>query len=76
MTTKLDINISLVRDAIEDLRKARNRLRYAGADKAADYVARAMKSAEGALRHAQGKRTRSRALLNVMTGEPLNRSER
>jgi hypothetical protein len=44
---------ALIKAAIEDLRTARHRLRDAGANKAADYVARAMKSAEGALRHAQ-----------------------
>jgi hypothetical protein len=38
--------------AILDLKAARNRLRFAGADRAADYVARALKSAEGAQRHA------------------------
>lgn len=47
---------SLIREAIEDLRKARNRLRSAGAPKAADYVARAMKSAEGAQRYCRNKR--------------------
>ena len=33
---------------------ARDDLRAAGANRAAAYVARALKSAEGALRHAQG----------------------
>lgn len=39
--------------ALLDLRKARDSLRLAGADKAAEAVNRALKSAEGALRHAE-----------------------
>lgn len=38
--------------AIRALRSARNHLRRAGAPEAAEYVSRALKSAEGALRHA------------------------
>jgi len=38
-------------DAIRDLQRARDALRRAGASKAADYVARCLKSAEGARRH-------------------------
>lgn len=38
--------------AIVDLRRARDLLRQAGATQAAKYVARALKSAEGARRHA------------------------
>lgn len=38
--------------AIMDLQSARNRLRDADAPRAAAYVARALKSAEGAYRHA------------------------
>jgi hypothetical protein len=41
-----------VRLAIRLIRTARNHLREAEADNAADYVARALKSAEGAERHA------------------------
>lgn len=40
-------------DAIDDLRAARGRLRFAGATRAAAYVGRALKSAEGAARHAE-----------------------
>lgn len=40
-------------NAICDLKTARERLRKAGCKNAADYVQRALKSAEGALRHAQ-----------------------
>lgn len=50
-------NIAL---AIADLKGVRARLRFAGAYRAADSVARAIKSAEGALRHARGKLDRSR----------------
>lgn len=50
-----DWTISDIENAIRYLRAARNILRHAGAKKAADYVARALKSAEGALRHAQGR---------------------
>lgn len=45
--------------AIHHLREARDNLRLAGADKAADYVARALKSAEGAYRHARNLEFRS-----------------
>lgn len=41
-----------IRNALDHLRDARSKLRAAGSKNAADYVARAMKSAEGALRHA------------------------
>jgi hypothetical protein len=50
-------NIAL---AIADLKGVRDRLRFAGADRAANYVARALKSAEGALRHAEGMASRVR----------------
>jgi hypothetical protein len=40
-------------DALDDLKAARGRLRFAGAKKAAAYVARALKSAQGAARHAE-----------------------
>lgn len=39
--------------AITHLRHARRELRAVGASQAADYVSRAIKSAEGAARHAQ-----------------------
>jgi hypothetical protein len=41
--------------AIEELRQARDHLRQAKANRAAVYVARALKSAEGALLHATNK---------------------
>jgi hypothetical protein len=41
--------------AVESLRFARDRLRLAGANNAASYVARALKSAQGAFRHAEGR---------------------
>lgn len=43
----------LVGDALVYLRRARNDLRAAGCPKAAAAVRRAVKSTEGALRHAQ-----------------------
>lgn len=49
-------NITL---ALLDLRGVRDRLRFAGADKAAGAVARSLKSVEGALRHAQNKVVRA-----------------
>lgn len=39
--------------ALHSLREARTTLRLAGADKAAEAVNRAIKSADGALRHAE-----------------------
>lgn len=45
--------------AIADLRGARDRLYFAGADKAAKAVSRALKSVEGAHRHAQNKVVRA-----------------
>lgn len=45
-------NRALVQLAIGDARRARDALKIAGAKKAAAYVRRAIKSAEGALRHA------------------------
>jgi len=53
--------VDAIRNAIAGMRKARDELRAAGAGKAADYVARALKSAEGALRHVQGRVDRARA---------------
>lgn len=41
-----------IKDAIEHLKSARDLLRYWGANRAADAVARSLKSAEGAQRHA------------------------
>lgn len=43
----------MIARAIADLKTARNTLRDCGCSNAADYVARALKSAEGALRHAR-----------------------
>jgi len=48
-----------IRRALADLRHARDLLRLAGADKAAEAVNRAIKSAEGAERHARGKSDRA-----------------
>lgn len=48
-----EATVMMVRGALADLRRARYSLRLAGADKAADYVARSIKSAEGALNHAR-----------------------
>lgn len=42
-----------VMTAIADLRSARDWLRRAGANKAASYAQRALKSAEGAMRHCE-----------------------
>lgn len=53
--------LTIIQAAIAGMRKARDELRVVGADKAADYVVRALKSAEGALRHAQGRADRMRA---------------
>ena len=49
--TRLDSN--RIRSAIFDLRDAREKLHLAGAVKACAYVRRAIKSAEGAFRHAE-----------------------
>jgi hypothetical protein len=54
----LQTDVNNIRLAIADLKGARDRLRFAGANKAADYVARALKSAEGAERHARNKAMR------------------
>ncbi|MBR0998793.1 hypothetical protein ABIF65_003724 [Bradyrhizobium japonicum] len=48
-----------VRLAAQLLRTARNHLRIAGANNAADYVQRALKSVQGAERHARGMETRA-----------------
>lgn len=48
-----ELRLSLVRDALSWLRMARKALREAQAPKAAAYVARAIKSVEGAERHAE-----------------------
>lgn len=49
-------NILKIKFAITDLRNARDQLVDAGAPRAAAKVRRALKSAEGALRHVQTKR--------------------
>lgn len=46
-------DLTTISVAIRYARDARTMLRKAGADKAADYMARAIKSAEGAQRHAE-----------------------
>lgn len=45
-----------IAQAIAMLREARKLLRGAGAKRAADYVARSIKSSDGARRHAEGRR--------------------
>jgi predicted Zn-dependent protease len=45
--------VAVVKAAIIDLRRIRTDLRKVGAGMAADYVQRALKSVEGALRHAE-----------------------
>jgi hypothetical protein len=45
--------LAVIDAAIADLRRVRTSLREAGAPKAADYVQRALKSVEGARRHAE-----------------------
>lgn len=54
--------VPLISRAIHQLKEARDDLRLAGADKAADYVARALKSAEGAARHARNLENQEDAL--------------
>lgn len=51
--------IERIGGALRHLKEARDHLRLAGADKAADYVARAIKSAEGAARHARNLEIRN-----------------
>jgi hypothetical protein len=58
-------DVNNIRLAILDLKAVRDRLRFAGANKAADYVARALKSVEGAERHAKRKAgEHARAIVN------------
>lgn len=52
----------LIQVAIVDLKQARDILRDVGCKYAADYVARALKSAEGAERHAIGLSVRDQYL--------------
>jgi len=52
-------DVDTIQKAVEALKFARNRLRSVGARKSADYVGRALKSAEGALRHAEGVTART-----------------
>lgn len=49
---------AIIADAIEHLKSARDLLTDCGAPAAADYVRRALKSAEGALRHAEARANR------------------
>jgi hypothetical protein len=53
METPLANRLHRVQMAVSLIRTARNHLREAGAGNAADYAARALKSAEGAERHAR-----------------------
>lgn len=64
--------LEATRDAVECLRQARNLLVKAGANRAADKVRVAMKSAEGAVRHAEGKASRGyyQPTTAVGDGEP------
>lgn len=50
-----------VQDAIQKLREARDLLKAAGATRAVDKVRQALKSAEGAERHANGLAVRAAA---------------
>jgi hypothetical protein len=47
------LDVAYIRHAVCNLKYVRKQLRDGGAGNAANYVARALKSAEGALRHAQ-----------------------
>lgn len=53
--------LASARDAAKLMKRARDLLREAGAANAADYVARALKSVDGAIRHAQRLLTQSSA---------------
>lgn len=67
-TTKADL--ILIRAALHHLREARNLFREVGAKKAAAYVRRALKSGEGAERHAERARFRSEPHVNGMVECP------
>lgn len=58
-----------IRAAIDNLRLARDLLRSAGSKNAADKAASAMKSAEGALRHARHIEAAEAARLCAETGD-------
>lgn len=49
----------MIRRALGELRLSRDILRRCGANNAADYVARAIKSVDGALRHAKHRSNRT-----------------
>lgn len=77
------LRLAAVTAALEKLREARNLLRDAGAMQAAEYVARAMKSVEGAQRHAEHRQVRAeegrgmrgrRATRALAPGEQLERA--
>jgi len=53
-----DVRLALLREALAELRDAREQARLAGAPCARRAVARAMKSVEGAIRHAEARQTR------------------
>ncbi len=53
ITTEPAEHPGIIADAIRHLRSARALLRQVGSKAAADYVARTLKSAEGAKRHAE-----------------------
>lgn len=56
-----DEDVALIALAIMDVTRARDRLKKAGARQAARYTARALKSVEGAYRHADRLRFRQTA---------------
>lgn len=58
-TIRIEERPTIIADALADLHRARNYLRRCGSKKAADYVAAAIKSAEGAYRHATARRNRT-----------------
>jgi Tfp pilus assembly protein PilX len=53
------MDVYAIKLAVVELRLARDHLRRSKANRAADYVACALKSAEGALRHAKSKEFRT-----------------
>ena len=59
LTPYSGMDVYAIKLAIVELRLARNHLRIANANRAASYVVRVLKSAEGALRHAKSKEFRT-----------------
>lgn len=64
------IDVCDVQAAIKHLRDARRLLRQSGARRAADYVGRAIKSAEGAERHAAGVANRNHLAQKAAAARP------